>query len=95
MTASGPRSRGTEAVYHPFGRETWRDPFSLYRRLRDEDPVHRSPHGFCVLTRFSDVYDAARDTATFSSAQGLTFTNEREKLGLYVDPTSSARHRAI
>ena len=31
--------------------------------------------GFWVLTRFADVYDAARDTATFSSARGLTMTD--------------------
>ena len=57
--------------------ETWRDPFSMYRSLRDHDPVHLaagdgSREGFWVLTRFADVFDAARDTATFSSARGLT-----------------------
>ena len=49
----------------------------MYRALRDNDPVHRvecSEHRdqFWVLSRFSDVFDAARDTATFSSASGLT-----------------------
>ena len=57
--------------------EAWRDPFPMYRSLRDHDPVHRvagsgSREGFWVLTRFADVFDAARDTATFSSARGLT-----------------------
>ena len=28
--------------YQLFGRDTWRDPFALYQRLRDEDPVHFS-----------------------------------------------------
>ena len=58
------------------GGERWRDPWSDYRRLRDEAPVLRCEddrHGhFFVLSRFADVADAARDTATFSSAQGLT-----------------------
>ena len=49
----------------------------MYRSLRDHDPVHLvagsgSREGFWVLTRFADVFDAARDTATFSSARGLT-----------------------
>ena len=49
----------------------------MYRALRDNDPVHRverSEHRdqFWVLSRFGDVFDAARDTATFSSASGLT-----------------------
>ena len=49
----------------------------MYRALRDNDPVHRverSEHRdeFWVLSRFGNVFDAARDTATFSSASGLT-----------------------
>ena len=57
--------------------EAWRDPFPMYRSLRDHDPVHLvagsgSREEFWVLTRFADVFDAARDTATFSSARGLT-----------------------
>lgn len=43
-----------------------RDPYPLYARLRDEDPVHRSPFGMWVLTRHADVQAALRD-ARFSS----------------------------
>ncbi|MFF2084721.1 cytochrome P450 [Nocardia sp. NPDC058176] len=58
--------------------ETWRDPWSMYAALRDHDPVHRViPAGradddFYVLSRHADVWTAARDPATFSSAAGLT-----------------------
>ncbi|MFI1911867.1 cytochrome P450 [Nocardia sp. NPDC020380] len=58
--------------------ETWRDPWPMYSALRDHDPVHRAvPEGresddFYVLTRHADVYAAARDPETFSSASGLT-----------------------
>jgi cytochrome P450 len=46
----------------------------MYRRLRDEDPVHHVERGdYWVLSRFADVFAAARDPATFSSASGLTF----------------------
>src|SRR4051812_46372938 len=94
------RSAQVEPVYHPFGRDTWRDPFTLYQQLRDEDPVHRSPHGYWVLTRFDDVFNAARDTTTFSSAQGLTFVNERERLGLaptvvMMDPPDHTQYRRL
>lgn len=87
-------------AYEPFGRETWRDPFTLYRRLRDEDPVHRAPGGYWVLTRFEHVYRAAKDTATFSSEQGLTFRNEIEELGLprnlvMMDPPDHTRYRLL
>jgi cytochrome P450 len=59
----------------------------MYRALRDHDPVHHARRddggGYWVLSRFADVFAAARDTATFSSAQGLTFVaDERRKAGL-------------
>lgn len=56
----------------------------MYAGLRDHDPVHRVERGdYWVLSRFADVWAAARDTSTFSSAEGLTFTyGERERLGL-------------
>lgn len=69
--------------YELFGRDTWRDPFPLYRRLRDEDPVHFSERlGIWVLSRFADVYAAALDSSRFSSASGISLRNEREMLPL-------------
>ena len=75
-------------TYVPRGGDLWRDPFPAYTRLRDEDPVHYAEWGdFWVLSRFGHVFDAARDTATYSSAQGLTFqSGEREALDLGADP---------
>jgi len=61
-------------AFIPRSEETWRDPFTMYASLRDRDPIHHVESGdYWVLSRFDDVFDAARDTATFSSAQGLTF----------------------
>jgi len=37
------------------------DPYPTDRRLRAEDPVHHSPLGFWVLTRYDDVVAALRD----------------------------------
>jgi cytochrome P450 len=37
------------------------DPYPTYRQLRAEDPVHHSPLGFWVLTRYDDVVMALRD----------------------------------
>ena len=57
--------------------ESWRNPWSDYRYLRDQHPVARitqtNGNEYVVLSRFNDVFNAARDTATFSSASGLTF----------------------
>jgi hypothetical protein len=47
----------------------------MYRDLRDHDPVHsfETEQGeMWALARFKDVFAAAVDSATFSSAQGLT-----------------------
>ena len=69
MTASAPGAR-----FVPRTGEGWRDPFPMYRDLRDQDPVHHAEGGdHWVLSRFRHVFDAARDTERFSSAQGLTF----------------------
>jgi cytochrome P450 len=56
----------------------------MYAALRDHDPVHHVGHGdYWVLSRFADVFTAARDAATFSSAQGLTFSyGEIDAVGL-------------
>ncbi len=57
-------------------REQWRSPWDAYARLRDEAPVHHVERNdatdYWVLARFGDIIAAARDTETFSSAQGLT-----------------------
>jgi len=66
----------TDQLYHLRSANSWRSPWDDYRRLRDESPVHRVEHDvhgdFYVLSRFEDVFNAARDTETFSSAKGLT-----------------------
>jgi cytochrome P450 len=73
--------------YDPLDPAVLADPFDTYRELRDHDPVHRhaSSNGpsFVVLSRFADIWDAVRQPASFSSAQGLTFwPDEIARLGL-------------
>jgi cytochrome P450 len=47
--------------FNPMDPEFIADPYPLYHRLRTEDPVHHSPLGFWVLTRYEDVVAALRD----------------------------------
>jgi cytochrome P450 family 130 len=72
------------ARFVPRGGESWRDPYPMYRALREHAPIHHVEDGdYWVLSRFADVFAAARDTDTYSSAEGLTFTyGERAKVGL-------------
>jgi hypothetical protein len=65
----------------------------MYRALRDHDPVHhvvpdgRADRDYYVLSRHADVWAAARDHETFSSAQGLTVEyGELEIIGLQDNP---------
>jgi cytochrome P450 len=73
--------------------ETWPNPWPMYRALRDHDPVHhvvpeaRPDHDYYVLSRHADIWAAARDHKTFSSAQGLTVNyGELELIGLQDNP---------
>ncbi|MCZ4080148.1 cytochrome P450 [Rhodococcus sp. H36-A4] len=83
----------SEASYVPPSGETWRNPFGMYTALRDRDPVHHvvpagSPdNDYWVLTRHADVYAAARDHESFSSAEGLTTQyGELDKIGMRDNP---------
>jgi cytochrome P450 len=50
-----------ELRFNPMDPAFVADPYPTYRRLRAEDPVHQSPLGFWVLTRYEDVVAALRD----------------------------------
>ena len=73
--------------------DTWAEPWAMYRALRDHDPVHRvvpagkPDHDYYVMSRHADIWAAARDHETFSSAQGLTVNyGELELIGLQDNP---------
>jgi hypothetical protein len=62
------RDTMTTLDYRPSDPAVLADPFPLYRRMQDEDPVHWSPRlkGW-VLTRYEDVKRVCLDTASWSS----------------------------
>ena len=51
----------SELHFNPMDPEFVADPYPMYHRLRAEDPVHLSPLGFWVLTRYEDVVSVLRD----------------------------------
>lgn len=68
MMTSQPRDTVTvdpPIRFNPFSAEFRRDPYPLYRRLREARPVHRTL-GMWVLTRHADVHSVLRDR-TFSA----------------------------
>ncbi|BBX31053.1 cytochrome P450 [Mycolicibacterium mageritense DSM 44476 = CIP 104973] len=86
-------SQHTPVQFEPATADTWAAPWPMYAALRDHDPVHHVvPDGhpeldYYVLSRHADIWAAARDHETFSSAQGLTVNyGELEMIGLADNP---------
>ena len=50
-----------DVTFNPMDPTFVADPYPTYRQLRAEDPVHHSPMGFWVLTRYDDVVAVLRD----------------------------------
>lgn len=91
MTA--PVSHAVPAKFQLGNAETWANPWPMYSALRDHDPVHhvvppdQPQDDYYVLSRHANIWEAARDNGTFSSAQGLTVIyGELEKIGLQDNP---------
>jgi cytochrome P450 len=50
-----------EPLFNPMSPAVIADPYPHYHRLRETDPVHRSPLGFFVASRHADVTHVLRD----------------------------------
>jgi hypothetical protein len=90
----------TELSFTPLAPEVIADPYPLYHRLRAEDPVHQSPMGFWVLTRYDDVAGMLRDPRFgrkgFERLLEARFGEARFDLSmLFRDPPDHTRLRAL
>ena len=77
--------------YNPLDPQVHADPYPHYRRLRDEDPVHRSPLGFWVVSRYRDVAALLRDPRLGHELDG---TNDGDSM-LFRDPPAHTRLRSL
>ena len=50
-------------------------PYPFYERVRDEAPVHQTPLGFWLVSRYDDVMSIVRDTERFSSNMTNSFVS--------------------
>jgi cytochrome P450 len=90
-------------VFNPLLPEFHANPYPFYRRLRDEDPVHASPLGVWILTRYDDAVMALRDPrfgregmADRLEAQlGMAPDPSRTRDMLFRDPPDHTRLRAL
>ena len=82
-------------------------PYELFARLRRESPVHRHAEqggpGFWAVTRYDDVVEVSRDSATWSSYTGGTMIADATPEQLFVvrqmmlnmDPPQHTKLRAL
>ena len=93
----------TQAVFNPLMPEVHSNPYPFYRALREEDPVHQSPLGFWVCTRYDDAVMILRDprfgregmAKLMEARLGLTQDTSRARDMLFQDPPDHTRLRAL
>lgn len=69
----------SDFVYDPFDPSLHDNPYAVYARLRDDEPVHHNPDlDLWALSRFDDVWNAVHDPATFSSHDAIAVQDPRK-----------------
>ena len=96
-------SKAEPVTFNPFDPNFRIDPYSAYRRLRSEDPVHRSPLGALVLSRYADCVAVLKDRRWSSDVRNAVqpgFEPDLDVLGdarpfLFLDPPDHTRLRGL
>ena len=97
MTATEP-----DLYYDPFDFEIDADPYPIWRRLRDEQPLYYNErYDFYAVSRFDDVERGLVDWRTYSSAKGTILELIRANIELppgsiiFEDPPNHDLHRGL
>jgi cytochrome P450 len=100
MTAT--ETDGNGIYYDPFDFEIDADPYPVWRRLRDEQPLyHNERYDFFALSRFDDVERGLVDWRTYSSAKGTILELIRSGMEIppgsiiFEDPPNHDLHRGL
>jgi cytochrome P450 len=88
--------------YDPYVRQIVKDPYPVYRRLRDEAPLYyNKEYDFFAVSRYEDVRNALVDHKTFISSRGgileMIKQNMKMPAGTFIfeDPPEHSMHRRI
>jgi len=88
--------------YDPYDVQLQADPFPVFRRLREEEPLYYNDRfDFYALSRFADVERALLDHETYSSRQGVILEMIKQKIdfpdGFFIceDPPLHGVHRGV
>jgi cytochrome P450 len=92
----------TDLYYDPYDFEIDTDPYPIWRRLREEQPLYfNEKYEFFALSRFDDVEVALKDWQTYSSAKGTLIELIKADMEMppgsiiFEDPPPHTRHRSI
>jgi cytochrome P450 len=92
----------SEIYYDPYDFEIDTDPYPIWRRLREEEPLYYNErYEFWALSRFDDVEAALKDWRTYSSAKGTLIELIKADIDsppgsiIFEDPPAHDRHRSI
>jgi cytochrome P450 len=92
----------SDVRYDPYDVDIHRDPYPVFRRLREEAPLYYNPeHDFYALSRFDDVDRGLVDWGTYSSARGGILELIRADIELpagvfiFEDPPIHTMHRGL
>jgi len=92
----------SDIYYDPFDIEIDKDPYPIWRRMREEAPLwYNERHDFFALSRFADVEVALKDWNTYRSGQGSTLDFIQAKIQmppgiiLMEDPPIHDVHRGL
>jgi len=88
--------------YDPYDFEIDADPYPIWRRLREEQPLYYNErYDFYALSRFEDVERALKDWTTYSSAKGTLLELIRADIEMppgtfiFEDPPTHDLHRGL
>lgn len=92
----------SDVYYDPYDFEIDADPYPIWKRLRDEQPLYYNErYDFYALSRFDDVEAASVDWKTYSSARGTLLELIKANIDLppgsiiFEDPPAHDLHRGL
>ena len=94
---------GNGAVYYdPFDVGIYADPYPVFRRLREEQPLYyNEPHDFFAVSRFADCEQGLVDRETFISGRGAVLELIKANIEfppgvlIFEDPPLHTVHRSL
>lgn len=69
----------SEIIFDPLDPAFVQDPYPTFCTLREHEPIHRSPMGSWVLTRYQDVFNALADDRLGNAPPPYAVLNERNR----------------